>query len=329
MRLLRNREIWKMLGVMLVLALAAAGAGLVISPAAAGIVGAFALALVAVSMIYTWRRYRELERLAAYLLRVVEGDYGLDIRDSAEGELSILKSEIYKVTVMLREQAAALREEKGNLADALSDISHQLKTPLTSMFVMTDLLCGELPEGKRAEFTDRLRSQLERIGWLLSCLLKLSRLDAGVVEFRKEEVFLGRVIEAACEPLLISMELKEQELRADCPEISCCCDFHWTVEALVNILKNCVEHTPRGGTIQISAETNPLYTEIVVADNGPGIDPEDLPHVFQRFYRGKNADCDSIGIGLAMARGIIVSQGGSIQVKSDKWGSRFILRFYK
>lgn len=329
MRLLRNREILRMLTAMLVLAAGGVAACFFIAPKAGWVAGALASALIVVFLLYTQGRYRELDRLAAFLLRVVEGDYGLDIRDNDEGELSILKSEIYKVTVMLREQAAALRKEKGNLADALSDISHQLKTPLTSMFVMTDLLCGELPEAKRVEFTNRLRSQLERIQWLLSCLLKLSRLDAGVVEFKREAVPLSRLVEAACEPLLIGMELKEHTLAVDCPPLLLACDFHWTTEALVNILKNCLEHTPRGGVIRISAEVNPLYTEVAVADDGPGIDPEDLPHIFRRFYRGKNAAEDSIGIGLAMAKGIIVGQGGSVQVKSDYKGSRFLLRFHR
>ena len=329
MRLLRNREVLAVLGIMLLIAAAGVIGGMFVSPVAAGIVGAVSAVLILVFLLFTWLRYRELDRLSDYLLRVVEGDYGLDIRDNAEGELSILKSEIYRVTVMLNEQASALRREKGSLADALSDISHQLKTPLTSMFVMTDLLCGELPEAKRVEFTDRLRSQLERIQWLLTCLLKLSKLDAGAVEFKKDKVAAQEVIAAACEPLLIVMELKDQKLTLACPEFEFACDRHWTAEALVNILKNCVEHTPAGGEIRISAVDYPLYTELIVEDNGGGIDQADLPYIFNRFYRGKNAGEDSIGIGLAMAKGIVAAQGGSIDVRSDSKGSRFMLRFYR
>ncbi len=329
MRILRNREVFVALGIMLLIAAVGVIGGLFVSAVVARIVGAVSLVLILVFLLFAWWRYRELDRLSDYLLRVVEGDYGLDIRDNAEGELSILKSEIYKVTVMLNEQAAALRREKGSLADALSDISHQLKTPLTSMFVMTDLLCGELPEAKRVEFTDRLRSQLERIQWLLTCLLKLSKLDAGAVEFRKDKVAAKEVIAAACEPLLIVMELKGQKLTLDCPGFEFVCDLNWTAEALVNILKNCVEHTPAGGEIRISAVDYPLYTEIIVEDNGGGIDQADLPYIFNRFYRGKNAGEDSIGIGLAMAKGIVAAQGGSIDVRSDSKGSRFMLRFYR
>ena len=328
-RLLRNREVLAVLGIMLLIAAAGVIGGMFVSSFVAEIVGAVSAVLILIFLLFTRWRYRELDRLSDCLLRVVEGDYGLDIRDNAEGELSILKSEIYKVTVMLNEQAAALRREKGSLADALSDISHQLKTPLTSMFVMTDLLCGELPEAKRVEFTDRLRSQLERIQWLLTCLLKLSKLDAGAVAFKKDKVAAQEVVAAACEPLLIVMELKDQKLTLDCPEFEFVCDLHWTAEALVNILKNCMEHTPPGGEIRIRAVDNPLYTELIVEDNGGGIDEADLPYIFNRFYRGKNAGEDSIGIGLAMAKGIVTAQGGSVDVRSDSRGSRFMLRFFR
>lgn len=328
MRMLRNPEVLAILAVIVLLGAAAVAVSFWVSAAAAviaALVGGYSLVFLG----FTRWRYRELDRLAAYLVRVVEGDYDLDIRDNAEGELSILKSEIYKVTVMLTEQAAALRREKSFLADALSDISHQLKTPLTSMFVMTDLLCGELPEGKRVEFTGRLRSQLERIQWLLSCLLKLSKLDAGAVEFRCDSITPRWLFTAASEPLLIALELKEQRLLTDCSDFEFACDPNWTVEALVNVLKNCVEHTPAGGEIQLRAADNPLYTELTIADNGPGIDPGDLPFIFNRFYRGKNAGEDSIGIGLAMAKSIITAQAGNIEAYSDQMGSRFVLRFHK
>jgi len=300
-----------------------------LSATAAWIVVAVSVVFLGVFLTFTLWRYREVDKLSQYLVRVMQGEYSLDLRDNAEGELSILKSEIYKVTVMLSEQAAALRQEKVNLADALSDISHQLKTPLTSMFVMTDLLCGDLPEAKRVEFTGKLRSQLERIQWLVTSLLKLSKLDAGTVVFRKDMISAQRLVLAACEPLQILMELKGQKLVVNCPQFQLSCDMNWTVEALVNILKNCVEHTPAGGEIRVHCHDNPLYTEITVEDNGCGIDKADLPYIFKRFYKGKNAGDDSIGIGLAMAQGIVESQGGSIDVRSSSDGSKFMLRFYR
>ena len=328
MRLLRNREVLFTLGAMALVTVTGVIFASFISAVAAGIVSAVSLVLIGLFVAFTNWRYREVDKLADYLVQVTQGDYSLNLRDNVEGELSILKSEIYKVTVMLNEQAATLRQEKVSLADALSDISHQLKTPLTSMFVMTDLLCGDLPEAKRAEFTGKLRSQLERIQWLVTSLLKLSKLDAGTVVFRKDLTSANRVVQSASEPLQILMELKSQSLVVNCPEFEFYCDLNWTVEALVNILKNCVEHTPKGGEIRINCINNPLYTEITVEDSGAGIDKSDLPYIFNRFYKGKNAGDDSVGIGLAMAKSIVVSQGGSIDVRSSSVGTKFMLRLY-
>lgn len=314
---------------LVVIGLAGLVAAAFVSWAAVGIVALVTMLFIVVALVYVRRQYREVDTLSQYLAQVVQGDYSLDIRDNAEGDMSILKNEIYKVTVMLREQAAALRQEKISMADALSDISHQLKTPLTSMFVMTDLLCRDLPEEKRIEFTGKLHNQLERLQWLVSSLLKLSRLDAGTVQFKKDTVTAARLLEAVCDPLLVPMELKEQSLQVDCPDAEVVCDFNWTVEAMVNILKNCAEHTPRGGEIKISCGENPLYTEIAIQDSGPGIDPIDRPYIFQRFYKGRNAGDDSVGIGLAMAKSIITAQQGSIDVHSSAAGSRFLVRFFK
>lgn len=329
MKLFRNREILRLAKLLALITAAGVAFALIISPSAAFIVAAVALASASAFALFTWWRYRELAKLSAYLARVSNGDYSLDLRDNVEGELSILKSEIYKVTVMLKEQAVALEQEKTALAEALSDISHQLKTPLTSMFVMTDLLYGDLPPDKRKEFTGRMRSQLERLQWLVTSLLKLSRLEAGTVKFSRRQADAGLLLQAASEPLLVPMELKGQKLERDVKCDAIYCDHKWTAEALVNIIKNCVEHTPRGGGIRLASRENPLYWEITVADTGSGIDKADLPYIFNRFYRGKNAAEDSLGIGLAMARSIVTAQGGSIDVRSGKTGTRFTLRFYK
>ncbi len=284
------------------------------------------------SIVYTVRRYKDIERLSGYLRKIYSGDYSLDIRDNVEGELSILKNEIYKVTLILSKQAELLKTEKEQLADAISDISHQLKTPLTSMTVMTDLLNKDnLAPEKRKEFTKNLELSLKRMEWLLTSLLKLAKLDAGTVKFKKEPVEVGDLLAQVTRPLLIPMELKEQKLtvRGEAG-ITFLGDKGWTAEALINILKNCIEHTQNGGEITISFEENPIYTEIIIKDNGDGIDKEDLPFIFKRFYRGKNASEDSVGIGLAMAKSIITSQGGDVSVSSEKQeGSSFCVKFYK
>lgn len=328
MKLLRSREVQSLLLILGAIALLGAAAIALLSlPAAAIFLVCMLLAGAAVLLFTRWR-YRKIDELAEYLRRVNTGDYTLDVSGYQEGELSILGSEIYKTTVMLREQNEALQTEQKNLTAALSDISHQLKTPLTSMFVMTDLLMREdLPECRRAEFTDKIRAQLTRLQWLVSSLLKLSKLEAKSVVFHKQAVSAHALIERACQPLLIPMEIKSQTLTVCAGEEALTCDINWTAEALLNILKNCVEHTPQGGEITVSCAQNPFYTRIAIADNGQGIDKADLPHIFDRFYRGKNASDDSVGIGLAMANAIIKGQGGIIHVKSEQGkGTSFVIQ---
>lgn len=290
------------------------------------------LLLISLAVIYTGHRYRNIKTLSSYLKKIYGGDYSLDIRDNCEGELSILKNDIYKVTLILSKQAEQLKTEKEQLANAISDISHQLKTPLTSMMVMTDLLDNDrLSSDKRSEFTRNLGIQLERMEWLLTSLLKLSKIDAGTVVFKKENIKVTKILEQALKPLLVPMEIKEQSLiQEGDPSVSINGDMNWTTEAVINILKNCIEHTPKGGTINIQFSENPIYTEIKISDNGDGIEKEDLPFIFKRFYKGKNASEESVGIGLAMAKSIITSQEGDISVFSRKGeGTQFSIKFYK
>ena len=236
------------------------------------------------------------------------------------------------MTVTLREQAELLKKDKLFLADSISDISHQLKTPITSMFVMADLLYDEnLPQDKRLEFTENIRSQLERLQWLVSSLLKLSKIDVGTIEFEKENVNVKELISKAVEHLLIPMEIKEQTLEINGDEnTQFIGDFNWSSEAVANIIKNCIEHTPCGGRIGINFSETPIYTMIKIFDNGVGIHKDDLPYIFNRFYKGKNSDKDSIGIGLAMSKSILQKQGSIIEVTSEKdKGTQFTIKIYK
>ena len=285
----------------------------------AGVVALISFSLcIFFSYIFTLRRYRDIEKLSEYLRRLCAGDYSLDIRDNQEGELSILKNEIYKVTIILSKQSNYLREEKAQLADALSDISHQLKTPLTSMRIMTDLLSTDnLTLEKRTEFINNIQIQLDRMEWLLTSLLKLSKIDAGSISFKKDEVKVMELIKKAIKPILIPLEIKAQTLEIKGAENTVLiCDINWTAEALINIL--------------ISFSKNPLYTEINISDNGSGIDKDDIPYIFKRFYKGKNASEESVGIGLAMAKSIITNQKGDINVESEKdLGTKFTIKFFK
>ncbi|MBF0705329.1 HAMP domain-containing histidine kinase [Alkalihalobacillus hwajinpoensis] len=331
--MLRNREIHFLFLVIGGIILVATGlAVFVLSYQAALLTLLTSIALVSCFVFFTRWRYREIERLSGYLRQISSGDYTLDVRNNHEGELSILKNDIYKVTMMLSEHRSLLQEDKVKLTNAISDISHQLKTPLTSMLVMVDLVSDpNLDEEKRVEFTTNIRVQLERIEWLVSSLLKLSKIDAGTITFKKESISPRQVIQKAVESILIPVDIKQQNLSISGDDSATFVgDVNWTSEALLNILKNCVEHTGEGGTISLSYSENPLYTEIIISDNGNGIPKEDLPYIFKRFYRGKNAGDDSVVIGLAMAYSIITSQNGDIEVTSEQGtGTEFTIKFYK
>lgn len=329
---MRNRDLRLLAVGMAVVSAAVTTAGFLLAgPAAGCLVLGVCLLFLLVVVLSDLYRFRQMKLLSDYLRRIRDGEYTLDIRDNAEGEMSILKNEVHNLTVVLSRQAEQLGSDKVYLTEALSDISHQLKTPLTSMMVMTDLLSGELPAKKREEFTHKLRSQLERIEWLVTALLKLSKLDAGTIPFKKETVLLKEAVERAAEPLLIPIELRGQTLQIQGDgSASFTGDLQWTAEAIVNILKNCSEHTPKGGVISVHYEDNPLYAALTIADNGEGIDKEDIPYVFNRFYKGKNAGSDSVGIGLAMSRSIFLRQNGDITVRSRREkGTEFSIRFVK
>jgi len=317
---------------MCLISLAATVAAAFISLETVGITAVTSALLIACSLLFTRWRYGEIEKLSGYLRQISSGNYSLDVRDNQEGELSILKNDIYKVTLMLSEQSAELQEDKLKLTNAISDISHQLKTPLTSMTVMADLLSDpELHVEKRTEFTRKITVQLERIGWLVSSLLKFSKIDAGTIHFKKDQVQVSKLVRKSLEPMLIPMDIKEQRVLIDGEDSTTFAgDLNWTTEAIINILKNCVEHTPAGGEIQISFAENTLFTEIVIADNGKGIPKAEIPYIFKRFYKGKNASEDSVGIGLALAQSIITGQNGTIDVKSEVGkGTQFQIKFYK
>lgn len=282
--------------------------------------------------VFTKQRYRSIEKLSHYLQNVYNGLETMDIRDHKEGELSVLKSDIYKITSILKQQSASLQKDKTFLADALGNISHQLKTPLTGMLVMSELLQQEdLPKAKRMEFIAQIQTQLRRIEWLVTSLLKISKIDAQAIEFHRSPVSLKQMLEKAIAPISIPMELKEQSYSLECHDhLLVLADENWCVEAFVNILKNCMEHTPHGGKLMIRCEDNPLQTNIEIRDNGCGIDREDLPYIFERFYKGKNASSDSAGIGLSLSKMILLEQNASIEAESEAGkGSCFTIRFHK
>ncbi|MCT1903595.1 sensor histidine kinase KdpD [Oceanobacillus sojae] len=330
--MLRNKEISVFLTSTILILGIGILAGFMHSPVTALFIAVVGGCLAICYIIWMVWRYRKMIQLSSYLRKIMAGETTLDVRDNREGDLSILKNEIYKMTRMLSEQQEGLQKDKEKLTDAISDISHQIKTPLTSMTVMADLLSEpNLEAGKRQEFTYHIRKQLERMEWLVSSLLKLSKMDAGTVLFSKEKVEVSQLVKEAAAPMEIPLELKEIELEIEgVSGTTFIGDKNWTKEACINILKNAVEHTPNGRKITVSYEENAIFTEIRIRDNGPGIEKHELPHIFKRFYKGSHAAEGSVGIGLAMAYSIVTNQQGDIEVLSKPGeGTVFILKFYK
>lgn len=273
---------------------------------------------------------KQLKKLNNDLDRLLRQGIPLPIDRYEEGELSILAGQMEKIALRLTEAAETVRNEKEALADSLADISHQLRTPLTAMnLAVTMLRKPDLAEEKRRGLTEELRKQLRRIDWLVETLLKISKLDAGTIELAREDVPVRELAQKAAEPLAVSMDIKNQKLITDCGDAKFCGDLSWTAEALGNILKNCMEHTPESGSITITAEETPLFTRIDMEDTGPGFDPEDLPHLFDRFYQGSNASPSNYGIGLSLARTIIAKQNGTVQAANTGKGAKFTIKFYK
>ena len=278
-----------------------------------------------------WRRAREIDRLLQYLMRIQDQPELPELSRYREGRLSTLQSEIYKMASHLSEESDSARREKRYLSDMLSDISHQVKTPITAITIMTDLLKNpDLSEEKRLEFVSNIDFQVSRITWLIKNLLTLSQLEAGVLKLKKENISVKELLEQAIQPFEIMAEVREIDLSCQMEEeLWLSLDSHWTVEAISNIVKNCMEHTGEGGAVTLSAWQNNFSTNIRIQDNGEGISPEHLPHIFERFYKADISSKSSVGIGLAMSKKIVLLQNGDITVRSTLGkGTEFLVKFY-
>lgn len=325
-----NKELRHSCVLLAVAAIAFSAVGFAVS-VACGLLVLAACFVIAVIHIATERcRYRRLQKLSRDLDSLLSSGKPLPIREYDEGELSILANQIQKVTIRLTELNEAAKADKLYLADSLADISHQLRTPLTAMNLTAAMLRGpELTAKKRIALTGELDRLLTRTDWLVETLLKLSKLDAGTVQLAKEPVSVRTLIARSAAPIAIAMDLRDQQLTVHCDDAQFTGDLIWSAEALGNILKNCMEYTPEGGTITITARETALYTLLTVEDTGPGIHPKDLPHLFERFYKGTNASETSYGIGLSLARRVIAEQNGTVQAMNGETGARFVIKFYK
>ena len=289
-----------------------------------------ALVLVAVHYYFSIKRYQQIAQLSLSLDKVLHGN-AIQIDDQYEGELSILSDEISKMIIKLNEQTELLQKDKVRLTNAIADIFHQMRTPLTSINLSLTVLNDEhLSNDKALYYRRDIKKQLEKLQWLIETLLKMSKIDAKTAIFHRQELLAKDILTKAIEPFAIPMELKEQKCVLNCTNEKMFVDEQWTMEAFSNLIKNAMEHTPDSGIIQLNISENPLYTEVIVQDNGEGIPEEDIPYMFERFYKGKNAKPESVGIGLAFARMIITAQNGTISVKNHPdGGACFTVRFYK
>jgi len=331
MKFMRNAEAIRSVIVFAVISVAATVSAWIYNKELILHVAALCFIFILAHIITLFFRYKRISKLTSDIDRILHGEQNININQYAEGEIALLQSEIYKMTVCLREQQSKLLDDKVFLADLLADISHQIRTPLTSINILVSMLSEpEMTFEKREQTVHKLYGLLSRIDWLITALLKMSKLDAGTIKFHTESVTMSELLEKACMPVRIPIELRGQELEIQADgEFNC--DVAWSCEAIGNIVKNCMEHTPDGGKICVKGEKNPLYTEIIITDSGNGISDEDMPHIFERFYKGKDSeDKGGFGIGLALARMIVIGQNGTLKAENaPDGGAMFTIRFYE
>ncbi|MBD5464211.1 MAG: HAMP domain-containing histidine kinase [Lachnospiraceae bacterium] len=327
----RNKEIRQAAILFLIITFIFTVVGIMLCPTAGILEFVLAAILGTVFYIFTKKRYQSIAQLSEQIDKVLHNTEHLYINEEDEGELAILRSEIVKMTLRIREQNDALKNEKKHLADSLADISHQLRTPLTSVNIILSLLEKNTDKMEQKEMIREAGELFGQMDFLLTSLLKFSRLDAGIVVFKKEQIDISNLVSVSLRPFLISMELHNIQIQTDIPEkAKISGDFRWLSEAFQNIIKNSIESVGDNGKIEIACEDNLLFTEITFHDDGTGFEKEELPHLFERFYRGKEAGATGYGIGLALCRTIIMQQGGTITAKNHpQGGAVFYIRFLK
>lgn len=310
--------------------------------AAAGLCAVFSLSCAVVLVLFSGvlfgayeaalaQRRKTAKRLCDDIDLILRGEDRIDFDEYREGELSVLAAEIHKMTVRLREQNAALRKEKQFAKEAMEDISHQLRTPLTSVMMILGLMGGpDLAETERMEYLRELYELLSRMKWLIETMLGLSRIEADAVRFAREPVSCRVLIDRAVETVSVTAELKGVEIQSNLKgEPGFVGDLRYTAEALVNLLKNAVEHTAPGGTVTVSAKETAGSIAITIADTGEGIPEAELPYIFERFRRASEYTKNGFGIGLAFAQKVISAQDGSLRAANrSPNGAVFTIRFY-
>ena len=320
------------------------------------VIGVLVLAIIAIWLVSRIIQKRKIDGITKYIREINNKNYELKIKENAEDELSNLRNELYKITLMLKEEAENSKKDKKFLAKSLSDISHQIKTPLTSISIMLDELKDNqnMDEETRRRFIFEISRQAEQISFLTIALLKLSKLDSGTVEFEKSKYRLDVLVQNAIKNLEIPLEIKNIQVETNFDEVSevnkeknlnnnsaknnelnkvkleVIGDYRWTLEAVTNIIKNCIEHSKEHTKLYIQIRVTHVYTELIIKDEGEGIDEKDLKHIFERFYKGKNSSENSFGIGLSLSKTILEKQNASISCSSTLHkGTTFKIYFYE
>ena len=291
-------------------------------------------AVLLVFLLYLRRRRQKIELLTDYMEQISMGRYDMDLRDNSEDELSNLKNQLYKLTVMLREQAKTATTQKEALAESVSDISHQLKTPLTSAMILLDNL-GDNPdmdEKLRIRFIGEAARQVDSMKWMIVSMLKLSRLDAGMVEMENEKFSVKQMVANGVDYLSVLLDLKEisveEKIREGSERAFLYGDRRWNQEAFVNLLKNAAEHSETGGVIRVGIESNDVYTAVSVANEGEPFTRKQEQEMFRRYYSAAgNADSENAGIGLPLAKAILERQNGYLTVASEDGWNIFTMKY--
>lgn len=273
-----------------------------------------------------WIKKFDIIKLSEDIRKIVDGQE-IDLLDNREGVWAILKNDIHTLANQKNEQMNVILRERDVMAETLANISHQLKTPLTSIMIIADLL-DKAPPDKQAEFASHIKKGLTRMDWLVSSLLKMAKLDTGTVEFSMKSIQTSELANLALEALQVMLYVKNQTVEIS-GETEILCDKRWTAEALTNILKNASEHSPENGKILIKSGMNPICRWISITDSGEGLTDRKIASLFQRFAGSNNEK--GYGIGLPLALAIVRGQNGDIEVNGggNDSGATFTLKFYK
>lgn len=277
------------------------------------------------------RKEKEINEVIKIIEEINNKNYSFKMKDINEEDLSLLKNEIYKTTIMLNEISEISKKDKKELEESLEDISHQLKTPLTSILIMIDTLLDDvdMDQNTREDFLRNMKREVMNINFLVKSILKLSRLNTNTVKFISKKESVKEIINEAILNVSLLSDLKNVKIETNLSDSFINCDYKWQIEALTNILKNSIEHSYENNKVLIESSENNAYVKITIKDFGTGIAEEDINHIFERFYKGKDSDYDSIGIGLALSKSIIEKQNGKISVESSENGTTFTIKYFK